>query len=121
MDRPRLEQAVMMLSLYDNVQGKRRVKKIVFLWKAKGLCVHKGEVAKYWKVSHFCSGKSILHNILSKDSAINYMMKLIEIVEEWTFTYEELKASPDRHVIQEKVKKLQLIIWRCEADEKARI
>lgn len=110
-----LEQAMMQISMYDSVRGERKYKKYVFLWKEKGLAIFHHQESG-WVINHFNSGKSVLRNIPTKTIACEYMERLCELVEDWTFTLEEHDAGPDRAEIGSRVRDLQAEIMVIRAN-----
>jgi hypothetical protein len=77
----------------------------VELWKSVGLCVH--YLSNEWRISHFFSGRVILGMLENRDQAIDYMMKLHEIHNDWTLTDSQLRGEKLKDKIIPKRDKLQ--------------
>ncbi len=95
-----LEQATMKLSKMGVVTEGLPVKvpKMVLLWKKVGLAIHRSEYIGdrgLWIISHFNSGRAVLKYIKTKEQAVEYLRRLCEILEDWTFTEEEWNARTD--------------------------
>lgn len=79
-----------------------------------GLAVHQSTrlgtnllMKDMWVITHIRSGRSILRGMRSKESAIAYMKKVLEVCEDWTFMFEEFRESESRSAISEYMKRLQ--------------
>ena len=67
-----------------------------------GLAIHQSTklgtkllVKNLWVITHIKSGRSVLRGMRSKESAISYLAKILEVCSDWTFTLEEYAKLDD--------------------------
>jgi hypothetical protein len=80
-----------------------------YLWKGKGLVLHKDEKNKDWRISHYHSGRLILKYIPSIEIAYEWLMVLRKVCN-WNVTLEDLKKDRERienevRIIQDQISK----------------
>lgn len=112
-----LQQATMKLSKTEN--GKEtKVNKLVMLWEEVGLCYHINAYAMNgpgYIIAHFNSGKIVLKYIQTKEQAQEYMQRLTEVIQDWTFTLGEYNGILDE---DKKLIKIQVDILQQEILQK---
>lgn len=102
------------MSCYDESVGIYKQGTDVSLWVSANLALHRWD-DKTWRISEFESGRYILRDIIKRDDAIQYMIKLRQLVRKWS----ENIAGMDE--VKQKVKELQREIDNENKKKRARV